>query len=535
MVVAAVAIATLLAAWLRLHGITAQIVQDDEWHALHKLMASGYAEIFRSFGQADHSIPLTLLYKAMADTVGLAEGRMRALQVTCGIALVPIAALLSWRALRNAPASALFAFLAAGAPFLVLYSRLARPYAITLLLLVLVLAGLWRWRESRSPRLAAGIALLAALSAWLHPLSAVFPAVACVFVLGEDLAARHTSARRPLQSLALGAAVAAAMLAPLAAPLAHDVASLTAKAGGDHASFRTLARMASIFGGGLPDAVTVIAVGVATFGGWRVARERPRLAAYLAALVAAPIAFIAAVGAAWSHQGHTFGRYVFPVQLVVLFLAAYGAIALLRLALPRRSSSRAEWSLAAVLAIAYLAANPAIGQVARLGAWYAHIYHQYDYVPRYNVVREQYRGFEPPAFYRRLGEMPAGSAPVIEAPFTAGGPANAFAFFALFHRQPERMGMLHDLCLDGPRLDEVPPRDRRFRFRGFVFLDDVDGVKASGARYLLLYREQIHGRPFHEQQRCIDALTLLYGPAARLDARLAVWDLQPTRPSPKLQ
>jgi hypothetical protein len=43
-------------------------------------------------------------------------------------------------------------------------------------------------------------------------------------------------------------------------------------------------------------------------------------------------------------------------------------------------------------------------------------------------------------------------APIIEAPFTHEAPFNVFAYYATFHRQPETMGMLHDLCLDGKRL-----------------------------------------------------------------------------------
>ena len=88
--VVGIALATLLAAWLRLHGLDIQVVQDDEWHAIHKLMTSSYADIARSFGFADHSIPLTLFYKALAETVGLDEFDMRIVQALCGIALVAI-------------------------------------------------------------------------------------------------------------------------------------------------------------------------------------------------------------------------------------------------------------------------------------------------------------------------------------------------------------------------------------------------------------------------------------------------------------
>jgi hypothetical protein len=93
---------------------------------------------------------------------------------------------------------------------------------------------------------------------------------------------------------------------------------------------------------------------------------------------------------------------------------------------------------------------------------------------------------------------------------------------------------LHDLCRDGPRIGE-PAHGRRFRFRLFVFLDDVQAVRTSGARYLLLHLNMPHGKPFPEAGRCLERLTALYGAPAEKDDRLAVFDLQPGKPPPKLQ
>ena len=144
---AGLGIAFVLGAWLRLHGLGGQVVQDDEWHAINKLMTSGYGEIFRSFGGPDHSIPLTLLYKAMAATLGLTEINMRILQALAGIALIPVAAAITWAASRSRAATLLCAFLVAGAPFLVLYSRTARPYAITTLFVEVPKDARFRFRN----------------------------------------------------------------------------------------------------------------------------------------------------------------------------------------------------------------------------------------------------------------------------------------------------------------------------------------------------------------------------------------------------
>jgi hypothetical protein len=535
---AGLAIAAILGAWLRLHGLGAQLVLDDEWHAIHKLMSAGYGDIFRSFGYADHSIPLTLLYKAMAATVGLTEINMRIVQALSGIALVGLSAAIAWYVSRNRAATLLCAFLVAGAPFLVLYSRFARPYAITTLLVTLVLAGLWVWRERRRAGPAAAICFMTALSAWLHPISAAFPAVAMVFILAEDVVAGKAAWRRLARSAALGAAMAAGIALLLAAPILNDLGSLTAKAVGDHAGAYTVSRMLSLFAGGLPDAVTVLVTLVAAFGAWRVSRASPVLGAYLAVLAIVPVVLFIFLGARWTHQGHTFARYVFPVQLIFLLWASIGFVELARLALGERRAGL-ELAVAGIAAAAYLAVNPAIRQVATLGPWYGHVYHHFDYVAAHNDAALQYYAYDAPRFYHVLGAMPPGSAPVIEAPFSSGAPGNSFAFFATFHRQPEKMGMLHDLCLSGPYakapyVGEVP-KDARFRFRNFVFLDDREAVLASGARYLLLHRDLLNGAPFRQADRCLAALTALYGPPVDIDLRLAVFDLRAAAGPRKLQ
>jgi hypothetical protein len=150
------------------------------------------------------------------------------------------------------------------------------------------------------------------------------------------------------------------------------------------------------------------------------------------------------------------------------------------------------------------------------------------------VAQLAYLGYEPPPFYRKLDAMAPGSVTLIEAPFSLEGPVNDLAFLSLSHHQRELVGLIHDLCLDGPYDGEVP-KDARFRFRNFVFLDDRDAVLASGARYLLLRLDQFHGKPFREAGRCLAALTRLYGEPVDLDSRLAVFDLHPAGASRKLQ
>jgi hypothetical protein len=520
------AVITVFAAWLRIDGLDRQFLQDDEWHALNMLVSSGYARIFQTFGYADHSIPLTLLYKAMADTIGLDEVRMRALQAACGIAVVPLCGALAWRVLRDAPAAALFAFLVADAPFLVLYSRFARPYPITLLLTVIGLAALWRWRRERRAPWATLVIVCAALSTWLHPIAGLFLAVGCLFVFFEDvLDARATGvAGRAIASMALGLVVAAAMLAPLIAPLLADRQSLLAKAGGDHPGVHTLVRMFSIFLGGATGTVMAIVAVLVAVGAARLWRRDRRLAAFLLALMIVPPAVLMTVGAQWSQQGHTFGRYVLPVQLLVLFFASAGATWLAQRALPRLRWAPAAFAV--LLGAADAWATPTIALVHSGTPWFSHLYYHYDYVPRYNAMRAQFKGIVPSPFYRRLGELAPGTAPIVEAPFNFEAPANALVLFAEAHRQPITLGLLDPVCSYRNGLGRYPAHDDRFRFHRFVFLDDEAAVRRTGARYLVFHFEPNLFPDLRDAPGCIAKLSRLYGEPVYRDAGLVAFDLR---------
>jgi hypothetical protein len=531
--IAGIVIAVLLGAWLRIHGLDIQVVQDDEWHAIHKLMTSSYAEIFRTFGFADHSIPLTMFYKALAATVGLDEITMRAVQVACGIAVIAVCALLAWRATGSASVATLLAFLVAGAPFLVFYSRFARPYAITTLLSVLVLAALWRWRERRTVRLAAAVCVAASLAAWLHPLAALYPMAALLFILLEDLQDSRWRVASARSTIALGLVAGLAIAAPLVVPFLNDAQSLAAKAGDSAPTLYTLGRMLGIFTGGLPDAITVAVAIVAGAGALRFQRVQPRAGAFLMVVTLLPLLAIVLLRGAWSHQGHTLGRYVFPAQLIFLFWFAFGAADLAR----RVSMGFApafEAALVGALIVGYLALTPTITQVTTLGAWYGHLYHHADYVDAHNRAKQHFDRFPVPPFYRRLGALPPGSVTVIHAPFNFVAPYNPDAYYARFHRQRELQGFVHDLCLQGPRYGEVP-RDSRFRFRSFVFLDDAAAVTRSGARYLLFQPDQLNGAKFERAGACLDALKRRYGEPVEADGRLVVFDLGRPGGNAKLQ
>ena len=125
-------VAMWLGAWLRLDQFLDQTLIDDEWHAVHQIMLSSPSRFMLSFGHADYSIPLTLLYWVQAQWFGLSEFGMRLPMMMAGLATVALFPLALRKELGDRTVIA-FAFLLACSPVLIAFSRMARPYALTLL------------------------------------------------------------------------------------------------------------------------------------------------------------------------------------------------------------------------------------------------------------------------------------------------------------------------------------------------------------------------------------------------------------------
>src|SRR5271169_5165996 len=167
--------AVLIGAYLRLDQILSQVLIDDEWHAVHEVLQRTPAAMLVDFGWADYSIPLGILDWYEARWFGLSEIVLRAPMLACGLATLVVLPLYVARRVGRATA-AVFAVLLAISPLLVIYSRMARPYAITLLLGWIAHGAFARYYASARGHAPAGFvyAVTAALASWLHPIAGPF-------------------------------------------------------------------------------------------------------------------------------------------------------------------------------------------------------------------------------------------------------------------------------------------------------------------------------------------------------------------------
>lgn len=461
--------ALVLGAWARLDQFPGLVLLDDEWHAVHQLLKGMEpGELLLTFGSSDYSIPLGLLYHWQARVFGLSELAMRWPMMVAG--LVTLAGFGAWAWRRFPPrVAALFTFLLALSPLLVIYSRTARPYALTLLL---GWAALWcfhRFEHARGPAPGRGLlwglgyALCAALCAWLHPVTGPF-LVAPFLVAGvRCLLARNGFGLARL--LALAAVAGALMGALVLPPLLADPDALAGKAGAASFSLDTWIGVWYAWFG-TPSTALVLVFGVLAAAGvprlWRV--DGPWTAAVLG--LALVLAVVVLTEPRWAQHPLTLARYLLPALPFLLLAVACGLETVLRAVGRSHAALRGATALACVALLgAYAWFSPVRELQARPNAQANHILFQIDFRPDHNPIADYQDETLPRSPF--WAQLPPGEGAV------AAGPFHFETYNWAAPRWERAAGRrvlplaLADFCA-GPRRGEAPLNDR-FRFRNVVY------------------------------------------------------------------
>jgi len=527
--------------WLRLDQLTSQLLLEDEWHAIYRIVHDAPAAIFLDFGHSDHSIPLTLLYGLEARAFGLSEIAMRWPQLVAGIATL---VLFPWYVARRfGRAEALvFAALLAISPLLYFFSRMARPYALTLLFVWVAYVAFRRYAEAAAPRWqdAACYAASATLAAWLHPV--VVPFVVAPFVpaawrcvrAGAD--AGHPRRITRLAVLALAAAVPmAALLLP---PLIAHPESLRLKSGVDLPNGDTLVGVWYLwFGSGATWAVAI--GGALAIAGLPVVWRRLPEASSAVAGVALIALAIVVTQPAWIGNPLTFSRYLLPVLPLLLLSTACGAVRLggtLRRAVAGRGLNRVAAggvgaAVTALPVVALAATTPLWPLLQYPNANSAHAVYEFDFRPEHNPILRLMDGIPLSPWWASLGAAPPGSLAIAVAPFPIESVGWDAPRWQRLSRQRVVHGLLTPLCAN-PRPNEVPD-DARFRFRNAVHVADDAELAAQHVNFVVWqkpYRYTAHGLDVPvaaDVAHCAEPLAARFGPPAYEDQWLVVY-----RPAP---
>lgn len=501
--------------WLRLWQIDLQILLDDEWHALHRLMQGGYAEIFLSFGHADYSIPLTLLFRALADTVGLYEWQMRLLPMVFGLAaLLVIPALL--RPWLQSQERFCLAALIAISPLLIHFSRYVRPYALVVVLGFMAMILLWQWWRHGGRVRAAGFFVCAVSAAWLHPLTALYTGFALSWfaVAGIGQWRRGGGARAFWSLLALGVLTTAACSALVLPPLLADTASIAVKTGKHSIELQTLARsLEMVFGVGHFWLAALLGI-LAVLGGWVLwQRDRLFLIFWLSVTLVATV-IIQLLGPEWIRNALVLVRYTAVSMPMLLALLAIGLVRIAGLAIDHWRGASPWLAPASLLAVAALYfAGPIPATYSGLNQFTNSVRYQVDYNFDRSIFDSIMSPIETPDFYRRIAAEP-GQWQLVEAAWHFETHFTPISEYQRNHQLPIHIGMISGLCTDWTWGELRPGDDFDIHLDRFVFLKDILRNPGEVNRFVVFpmgYPFEYEPRELPDLTPCIDAFAKRFG------------------------
>jgi hypothetical protein len=526
--------ALLIGTWLRLDQLAAQVLIDDEWHAVHQLLLHGPGEMLLDFGYADYSIPLGVLYWYEAHWWGLSELAMRAPMLLCG--LVSLIAFPVYVAPRMSRATAaVFAVLLAISPLLIVYSRLARPYAITLLLGWIAHAAFQRWHATPGAHRGSGIVytVTAACAIWLHPLIAPFVLAPLLWGLGELRRRPPAERRAAFSRLALLASATAALVAALVLPpVVANPQSLAAKGAMDAPGAATLIGVWFEWLGTPSAIVVVVCLAVAASGVRDVWRALPEartgalglLLTLIAVLLARPM---------WSFNPLTLARYLLPIVPLLLLFVAAGAVRIARrVATPDTTGGRLLFTALAALPVIALAVQSPLGPMLRQpNAQALDSVHYMDFRPEKNPILPYQEAIPLSSFWASLAMAPPGSLRIAAAPFYFESYDWDAPRWEARARQVVLPAFLTGLCVDR-RWGEVP-QDSRFRFRNAVHLADQRSLEQRRIDYVVWQKPYVQaskGAPMAigaDTAHCEPALRAKFGPPVFEDSSIIAFRVAP--------
>jgi hypothetical protein len=512
-------VAICVGAWLRLNQFLDQTLIDDEWHAVHQVVLSSPSRFILSFGHADYSIPLTLLYWLQAQWFGLSELGMRLPMMIAGLATVVLFPLALRKELSDRIVLA-FAFMLACSPLLIAFSRMARPYALTLLFSFCAYVCLSRAAHEGRLRwhLAICYVILSTLALWLHPIAGPFLVAPLIALWSNWLHKQHNSLS--LRSLLMLTASTGAMMAiAILPPLLSDPAALAGKSGVDLVKAETLIGVWYAWLGTGNTAVVIVALCLAAFGLLPVWRASQMVRWALVGLGLTVLAIVV-TRPAWIFHSLTFARYLLPALPILLLFIAAGFVRVVGIKFPAKLMMPAiilgtlGWSLT----------SPLPDQLRFPNSNTLHLETQMDYRASENSFIPFIRKFPLSPFWASLASAPAGSITVAVAPFRFESFDWPAPVWESVSRQRVIPAFLSGTC--EPWLYGNTPNDARFRFRNAAHVADADSLKRAHVTYLAFFRAvrsslESADKPYLPQ--CETWMRNHYGTPYFDDASLVVW------------
>lgn len=464
--------AVMVGAFLRLYQLPNQILFGDEWHAIHAAANSGYFSILSTFGAADRSIPITLYYKVVMNTVGLSETAIRLPFFVGGVLTVMILPIMV-RPMTGRAVSNIFAWLLALSPTLIFYSRFARPYAITTFFSFLSCLLFFRWWDTDDRKDAILYALLTIATGYALLVNLPFVLGPFLFYMILSVIEKRKSRGRSFLRLAgLGLMTTVPLLILLGPPLYGDFSAISTKAGQSASGLSQLLSSFRILIGMDQRTVALVIAILVSFGIIRMLIGLPVFTLFLMSLSLLQLTAVLWVQPVGIDSPHILSRYLLPL-LPFLLLAVSTGIHAISSIFPLRFRKWAGVAIPVAFCAAFFWGGPvpAVSYQPNNGMSLMLLAHALTGTQYQRILKDI------PSFYKKLSKMPPDSVTLVEAPFP--WQANHLLLYQEVHGQKVIMGVTREY---------MSAMGKGLHLQTAVVAEDLNSLKAKKVDFLVFHK-----------------------------------------------
>lgn len=518
-----IGLAIVIGTILRLYLLPAQILVDDEWHSIDYTIISTFAYLWTHVSMDATSIPLNLYHRFLMDSAGWSEIALRMPSIASGILGLAIFPLLAGR-IFNRRVTVLFAVLLAISPFLILTSRVSRPYGLLAFLSLLSVLTACLWMLEGKKQYALTYAVASVMAVYVH-VSALMSVLA-PYVVAVALKASET--RRPGDAPAARVTIVPDLRTLLWTGLAMlgvwGILLLPALLNSwkewsttlhSELTQDSLGEFAHVLAGTPNSALTLLFWGLTLTGFFVVWKKTPGIGLFLGSTGIAHILAIVLVRPAYMDDALGISQYCIAMFPISFLLAATGLDTVcdrIEIVTPEKGRTAANVLTGGAAAI-FLAALFWTGPLKRIyvspNNFTNHTFYQISYRPlNWESTTADFgsdllsKGDAISGFYFTLESDP-GSYSIIEYPMVIGDHYNFFFYYQHFHRKNVFAGYMTQMDVEGlvrPRgrvygdwpIDAVFSRRyydvTNLNFRNMIDILNVDAVRRTRARYLILHK-----------------------------------------------
>ncbi len=487
---------------------------DDEWHGINSAaMARSLPQLLAHFSFTLATCnPLNAYEYLLLKTTGWNEILLRLPSVAAGLLSLVVFPLFV-RSAFNRRVTVIFAFLLAISPFLIFYSRYARPYSSVTLLGFTSIWALYKWATRRKTGYAALYVTSATLAIYFNFFAAVgviAPSLVllCLALRDEVKGARTktVSTYPSIRAIALagGSIVAVFSVFFISALASGSAADVFAK---DRMDMSSYTGFLSLLSGTANPLCVIVCVALLACGVTRIYRDQPLFGGIIIGVVLAYFFALEITKPASIHEPIVIARYViliFPLSMVAISVGSDAILNYLsRFSLAGRPHI---WqpilnAAPAILLVALFGTGPLPRVYASPNNFTNHSvfqesYNRLSWAHSYNANLAEYpvlvRTEDIPDFYPQLANE--SKIKIIEYPMSFVDVFNPYYYYQHVHRQTVLIGYVPRTIVSQGSIviwvDQalgLVQESNKLHFRNMVDLEDLDAVRSSGAKYIILH------------------------------------------------